>query len=194
MFGSSIKMGGVHPLKKFFTTLLVSWFLSFSISSLNAACSPKDVDMVGKYKIKNAIMTANSTPSEVATKAYVDDKLKVSSDTFHSLKVEAGTATSLYTEYVTLDQGFYMAYYYHCLSGKSEDYYLHANVISSSGTVASSGFNRGWSQVAYYHNYFPFKVTSSQAQVRFMVKDGNGDGTITNDSSSCTSFNYTKIF
>jgi hypothetical protein len=27
-----------------------------------------------------------------------------------------------------------------------------------------------------------------------MVKDGNGDGTITNDSSSCTSFNYTKIF
>jgi hypothetical protein len=69
---STKKRGGVNPLKKILTTLLVSWFLSLSASSLNAACSPKDVDMVGKYKIKNAIMTANTTPSEVATKAYVD--------------------------------------------------------------------------------------------------------------------------
>ena len=110
-----------------------------------------------------------------------------------SAGVGTGIANALYTPVQTLGQGTYFVTYYNCLSAASQDYFVSASVVASSGVISSADYNKNFSQLtAFTQPPFVLKVRTPTADVRFRVWNPAG-GTITNSPGSCTSFNWHLI-
>lgn len=117
----------------------------------------------------------------------------VSSDV--TLALAAGTATTLATNYTTLQKGVYMVYFYNCLASASANYYINANVQASAGaiTVPNGGFVWDFSQSKYYTSTpFVMKIQSATANVRGIVQHQTA-GTVTEGAGSCSTFTFVRI-
>ena len=109
------------------------------------------------------------------------------------LYVQAGTATVLYTQPVTLPQGVYLVTPYNCISAASADYYVKFSAAALSGTISTGITNRDFSQLTGFTlPSFVLKVMSPSASVEFTVAQGAG-GTVTNPAVSCTAFYFVMI-
>ncbi len=112
-----------------------------------------------------------------------------------TLPLQDGTANALYSAYHTFQQGTYLVFYYNCLSGASQDYFVSATAEASTGTISAGSFNRKFAQLVEYHQVpFVLKVRSATADVRFKVYNpASATATLTQPSASCGAFVWIQI-